>query len=71
MDIRHSARRGVPSVCRLRCGSDNKTREDPGNLQQQDKGLPRGTLCSATSNGLNPLQMEEPHLCSPMVAEGL
>lgn len=48
MDFRHSARRGVPSVCRLRCGSDNKTREDPGNLQQQDKGLPRGTLRSAT-----------------------
>lgn len=48
MDFRHSARRGVPSVCRLRCGSDNKTREDPGNLEQQDKGLPRGTLCSAT-----------------------
>lgn len=48
MDFRHSARRGVPSVCRLRCGSDNKAREDPGKLQQQDKGLPRGTLCSAT-----------------------
>lgn len=48
MDFRHSARRGVPSVCRLQCGSDNKAREDPGNLQQQDKGLPRGTLCSAT-----------------------